>query len=198
MAKGKSAAQDVSGPEGSPAAAATMPAPVKKTHAAEFRRVRLKGEWILMPDGERSVCMRVVRPDHLLRLGNIPEPLAELAISVLYGRLTNEQWAQFFELGERVETALEYAESLRVVCTAALIYPRIVDDPQAEDEIHIDDLDITERRWIFDLAFLEATRLSSFRRQQETNVQPVAGLAGDAGAAEPAAGDQEQAGGLLV
>jgi hypothetical protein len=88
-------------------------------------------------------------------------------IGILYGQLSSEQYAQFFTLGERKDQVLDLLESLRIVCTAALIDPKIVDEPLADNEITIDDLEDTEQRYIFDLALLEATALSRFREQQE-------------------------------
>jgi hypothetical protein len=143
------------------------------TPATEFRKVREQGEKITVRSTGRIVQMRVVKPSHLLKLGKIPDLLAELVIQIMYGKITEEQYQQFFALPERKEHAADLAESLRVVCTAALVYPRIVDDPQADDEIHIDDLDDSEQRFIFDLALLEASQLSRFRQGQERHVETV-------------------------
>lgn len=144
------------------------------TPASEFRRVREQGEIVTIRSTGRVVRMRVVKPSALLKLGDIPDPLAELVMRIMFGQITNEEYAEFFALQERKERAVELAESLRVVCTAALIEPRIVDDPQADDEIHIDDLEDAEQRFIFDLALLEATGLSRFRARQAQDVEPVA------------------------
>lgn len=143
------------------------------TPAAEFRRVREQGEKITLKPTGRIVRMRTVKPAYLLRLGKIPDPLAELVIRILHGQITDAQYRAFFDLSERKEHALELTESLRVVCTAALVSPRVVDEPQADDEIYIDDLEDAEQRYIFDLALLEATALSRFRLQQESHVEPV-------------------------
>ncbi len=144
------------------------------TPASEFRRGREQGETVTIPSTGRVVRMRVVKPSHLLRLGKIPETLTELVIRILYGQLTAAQYREFFSVGERAEHALDLTESLRVVCTAALLEPRIVDAAQADDEIHIDDLEDGEQRFVFDLALIEASALTRFRRQQETDVEPVA------------------------
>ena len=157
------------------------------TPASEFRRVREQGEKITLRPTGRIVRMRIVKPSHLLKLGKIPDSLSELVMQILYGKITDEQYKQFFELTDRKEHAVEMAESLRVVCTAALLSPRIVDEPQADDEIHIDDLEDSEQRFIFDLALLEASSLSRFRQRQTANVEPVAEGAGDAQQAEPVA-----------
>lgn len=156
------------------------------TPASEFRRAREQGEKITLPTG-RIVLMRTVKPSLLLKLGKIPDFLSELVIQILYGKITNEQYQAHFAPNERKEHAIEMAESLRVVCMGALIYPRVVEDPQADDEIHIDDLQDNEQRFIFDLALLEASDLSRFRERQEANVEPVSQGEGTEYEAEPVA-----------
>lgn len=136
--------------------------------------MREQGEIITIPKTGRVVQLRAVKPAALLRLGKIPDPLSELVIRILYGQLTDEEYERFFNLPERMEQALDMAESLRVVCTAALVYPRIVDEPQADDEIQIDDLDDAEQRYLFELAFLEASDLTSFRERQTRRLESVA------------------------
>lgn len=150
------------------------------TPAAEFRRVREQGERITIRTTGRVVRMRVVKPAYLLRLGKIPDPLAELVMGILYGTLKAGDWQKFFALPERLEQTLDMLESLRIVCTAALVHPRIVDEPSAADEMHIDDLEDGEQRYIFDLAFREATGLSRFRAQQESGLDAVEQVENDA------------------
>lgn len=164
---------------------ADEPEQTQETPAAEFRRVREQGERITIRSTGRVVRMRVVKPAALLRLGKIPNPLSELVMSILHGTLKREDWQKFFALPERIEQELEMLESLRVVCTAALVYPHVVDEPQSDDEIHIDDLEDGEQRFIFDLALMEATALSRFRLQQEAGVEPVGDSTGDEQPTEP-------------
>ncbi len=143
------------------------------TPAAEFRRARELGEVITLAPTGRVVRMRTVKPAALLRLGTIPDVLANLVIKLLYGQITEAEYHEFFSLAERAEHAVEMADSLRIVCTAALMEPKIVESPQGDDEISIDDLEDSEQRIIFDLAMLEASALSRFRRRQEELVEPV-------------------------
>jgi len=159
------------------------------TPASEFRRVREQGELVTLPITGRTVRIRTVKPAALLRLGKIPDPLSELAMRVMFGPMSQKEYNKFFGPQERREHALEVTESLRIVCTAALIEPRIVDNPQADDEISIDDLEDVEQRFIFDLALLTAYELSRFRHQQTAGLEPVAAGESDAPEAERASGD---------
>jgi hypothetical protein len=163
--------------------------PKTVTPASEFRRGREAGEIITLAPTGRVVRMRTVKPAHLLRLGTIPDVLTELVIKVLYGKITDAEYREFFTLQERKEAVIDLAESLRVVCTAALLEPRIVENPQADDEISIDDLEDSEQRIIFDLAMLEASSLSRFRQRQEELMEPVDDGESHELAAEPASAD---------
>lgn len=140
---------------------------------AALRAVREQGVLQELPSGI-VVRMRPVKPAHLLRLGKIPDVLTPLVLKVLYGQAQQRDFNDFLSLREQRDEALAVVESVRVVCTAALVEPRIVDDPQADDEIHIDDLDAADQAWIFNLAFLEAKELRSFRRGQAPDVEPMA------------------------
>lgn len=145
------------------------------TPAAEFRSAREEGALVELRPG-RVVRMRNVTPSRLLRLGSIPDPLSALVVRVLYAdspQASNAAINDFFGLAEKVDTAREYVESLRVICTAALLEPRIVDNPQADDEIAIDDLSDYEQGLIANLAFLEVDALRAFRSQPAADVETL-------------------------
>lgn len=145
------------------------------TPAAEFRTHRQEGEVITLPPTGRVVRMKAVKPAELLALGDIPEPLADLVISFLYGSLTEEQYADFFSPKEKIEQALDLIQSLEIVARCAVLEPVIVADASADPSvIEIADLEDSELRYIFDLAMMGASHLTDFRREQEAPVEPVA------------------------
>lgn len=161
------------------------------TPAAEFRRVRVEGEAITHPVTGRTVIMRNVQPEDLLTHPDIPEVLQTLAIKVLYGTLGQKEYDEFWETPEQVEKALDYAKSHKAVLQVALIYPRIVDEPQSDDEILITDLTRGERRFFFDYALLEATALTDFRERQTGDVGALEADENAAPATEQAASGEE-------
>ena len=95
---------------------------------------------VTLPSG-RVVRIRPAKPRALLALGQLPDELAELAVAMVYGQLTREQWIALFTLPDRIDQARARLETLRALCTAALVYPRLVEHPQADDEMHFDDLE---------------------------------------------------------
>lgn len=144
------------------------------TSGTEWRKNREQGELIQLPFCGRFVRLRTVRPDTLVRLGKIPNVLTTLVLNMIYDRGEEDQFEKFLTNVESREEALEMLESLRVVCTASMVSPKIVDNPQADDEISIDDLDLGDRSYIFRLAFVPAEALSTFRYKPPSDVAVVA------------------------
>jgi hypothetical protein len=149
------------------------------TSGSEWRRNREEGELIQLPYSGKMIRMRTVRPDMLLRLGKIPNPLAAMMVDMIYGNVTGAKIDDFLSPQERAESAMEMIESLRVVCTAALISPKIVEYPQSEDEISIDDIELTDRSYIFRLVFVSAEALTNFRYEPPSDVEVMANGAGN-------------------
>lgn len=131
------------------------------------------------------VRMRPVQPDTLLRSGRVPDLLTPLVIKSLYESVREELDAFVFEPRKQTEETLQMIESVNVVVEAALVYPRVVAKPTADDEIAIDELSLSDRMWIFRLAFMPAELLSRFRYEPPRDVEAVADEQGDAQQAEP-------------
>jgi len=148
------------------------------TSGSEWRRNREEGELIQLPYSGKLVRLRTVRPDMLLRLGKIPNPLSALMVDIIYGTTEDDRLDRFLDTQEGVEAALDMLESLRVVCTAAFIQPRIVDDPVGDDEISIDDLELSDRSYIFRLSFIPAEALKTFRYKPPSDVEVMENGAG--------------------
>ncbi len=149
------------------------------TSAAEFRSMREQGVLQTIPPAGRVVRLRTVTPDRLLRLGKLPDILTKLVIKMFYEGVSPSEFNKFLEQREIIEEILEQVESLRVVCTAGLLEPRIVDNPQGADEISIDDLSMAERGWIFRLVLQEAEFLATFRHGQTPDVEAVPDVQND-------------------
>ena len=149
------------------------------TSGSVWRRNREEGEIIQLPYSGKIVRMRTVRPDQLLRLGRIPDPLTKLVVDMIYGTIATENIDSFLDVQASVEEALEMLESLRVVCTAGLIDPKVVDNPVEDNEISIDDIELADRGYIFRLVFVPADALSTFRYESPTDVEVISNGAAD-------------------
>lgn len=153
----------------------TLPA----TSGAQWRKNREEGELVQLPYSGNIVRIRTVRPDSLLRLGKIPQVLSAFVLDLIYDRGDDNQFENFLTTPEDQAEAIAMLESLRIVCTAGLIYPKIVEDPVADDEISIDDMDLGDRSFIFRLVFAPAEALQRFRPGSVSDVAVVANGVGD-------------------
>ena len=146
---------------------------------AQWRKNREQGELIQLPYSGHIVRLRSVKPDMLLKLGKIPNVLTNLVVDMIYDQGADNKFEVFLHPKERAEEAMEMLESLRVVCTAGLVEPRIVDNPQADDEISIEDIELSDRGYIFRLVFAPADALSRFRYQPPSDVVVMENGAGE-------------------
>jgi hypothetical protein len=103
----------------------------------------------------------------MITSGELPDLLTPLAAKTLYGEIQND------ELSSAADLATNMAKLLSVVCKASFVSPRIVDDPQADDEISLEDVDFGDKMTVFNLAIAGAEALRSFRRRQAPDVGVV-------------------------
>jgi hypothetical protein len=146
---------------------------------SEWRKKRERGELIQLPYSGYIVRIRTVRPDELLKLGKIPQVLTTLLLEEIYGKGEEDKYEKFLTDSETPEEAMAMLESLRVVCMAGLVEPKVVENPAADNEITIDDIDLADRAYIFRLVFAPSEALSRFRYEPPSNVDVVADGATD-------------------
>jgi hypothetical protein len=143
------------------------------TSGSQWRKNREEGELIQLPYSGYLVRIRTVRPDALLRLGKIPQVLTTLMLDLIYDRGEDDQFEKFLTTPEDQQEAINMLDSLKIVCTAGLISPKIVDEPVGDDEITIEDMDLGDRSFIFRLVFAPAEALSRFRPGSPADVDVV-------------------------
>lgn len=99
-----------------------------------------------------EVQMWPVRIEKLLAAGNVPDILTPIMLKGLYENI-NDDLTEFVtkQRDEKAET-LEMICAVNAVCEASLVDPSLVDY-----------LDLTDRFWLFKLAFQPAEVLSTFR-----------------------------------
>ncbi len=136
------------------------------TSGALWRKPREEGVPVALPSGHVAL-IRPVALDVLLRSGKIPDLLSPLAAKSLWQDTT------FEELGQAADLAQGMADLVNLVCQAAFLSPRIVEAPQAEDEIALDDVTFGDKMLVFQAATAGARALERFRPGQSTDVAPV-------------------------
>ena len=144
----------------------------KPVTGKDWRKLREEGFMYLLPSAEIWVRLRPVALDVLMLAGKVPDTLTPLAASVLWEpRLYTSDEAK--ALLEKIEAIRERVELINIVCRAGMAEPRIVDDPQYDDEISPDDLDFVDKFTIYQLVTQPAGWLHRFRAEQTPDVELV-------------------------
>lgn len=137
-----------------------------------MRKPREEGFALIFPSGNRY-RVRFPTAAELLRRGNLPNPLMRFVVDAYYGGVTQAKFDAFLAAQERAEAAAEMDASVKVICEAMFMEPRVVDAPQADDEVSIDDIPPEDQNWALQLAFMRAQLLAPFRDEQAADVESV-------------------------
>lgn len=124
------------------------------------RAIRTEGLPLELPSG-LTVYVRNTTLAAVLTADGVPDSLTPIVAKLLSGGVEDIE-----------KTGLEkilLADSVmsETVCRLTIISPRIVKNPQADDEIAIEDLDSEDRRVLRGLVELPARRLDSFCQEQK-------------------------------
>lgn len=149
--------------------------PLQPTSGRAMREMREQGMVLPFPSGN-YYRVRSVGAARLLRRGKLPNVLLPFVTDAIYNGMDEDKLDKFRTLQEKQESALEFLESLRIVCEEMFMEPRIVADPQADDEIAIDDLVIIDQWIAFERAFGVVRAYMPFRAEPEPDVAVVAKL----------------------
>lgn len=143
------------------------------TQGKAMRQMREKGIELQFPSGN-VYRVRVPGAAGLLKRGNLPNTLVSYCVDLLYmGDPEGKKYEAFIAPSDKEERAQEVLASYEAVCKEMFLEPRVVDKPEVDDEISVDDLSIGDRNWAFWLAFLEVDALKSFRKPEEPDVVSV-------------------------
>jgi hypothetical protein len=124
-----------------------------------WRKSREEGYVISLPSGN-SAKLRPISLDLLVMHGKIPDMLTPIAAKSLWVETSTE------EIGRERDLSAKYIELINLIVPLAMIDPKVVESPQADDEISLEDLDFMDKLAIFNLVTQPADMLRSFRDQQ--------------------------------
>lgn len=154
------------------AAKPTTPAQLLATSGVALRSLREKGVVLTFPSGNNyRVCLPGA--DGMLGRGNMPNPLLSFVVDAFYNGPSQAKWDAFLSPKDKEEDALALLASLKVVCEAMFMEPRVVDEPSAPDECSIDDVPMADRIWAFRLLFAPVNEVQPFRSESQTHVASV-------------------------
>ena len=138
----------------------------KPTSASEWRKAREVGEVVQLMSG-KWIRLRPVSLDRLIMSGKLPDLLTPVAARTLWIETDLET------IGEQAELARSYTELVNTIVPLAVMEPKIVENPQEDDEISLDDIEFRDKVAIFQLATQGAEMLKSFREGQISALENI-------------------------
>jgi hypothetical protein len=153
------------------------------TTGSEWRKAREEGYIVRLPSSGNHARLRPVALDVLIMSGKIPDILTPAAARTLWDS------PSVGSIAERAEIDREFIEMINIVVPAAMMEPRIVDNPQAEDEISLADLDFGDKVAIYQLAIQPAEVLRRFRDGQAADLASVSDSDQDGDQTQPVGKD---------
>lgn len=131
------------------------------------------------PDEPHIAALRSVDMGMVLELGRLPDSLTSLVAKAI---VTGEQNLNLRDQENSAELLLELANA---ICRVSFVNPRIVENPQADDEISLLDVSLEDRMFVLRLFQKPARILESFRVQPQSDVEPVRSGESDESESEP-------------
>lgn len=131
------------------------------TLGKEWRKNREEGVLIQFPSGKWA-RIRAIDPSAFLMRGQFPDTLNTVVEAVLIGKT---EGGHIYNL-ESLKGFREYYDFLEFYARHCFISPRIVDNPQAEDEISMDDLETGDKEFLVQVVFIPASDLEIFSARQ--------------------------------
>lgn len=136
------------------------------TPGSAWRRPREQGEIVTLPSGNVA-RVRPVAVDALLAAGRIPDLLSGVAAKTLW---TETDTAT---IAEQAETAKHFADLINLIVPLVMLEPRVVDNPEGDEQIALDDIEFSDKIAIFQLATGGSTVLRQFRLDQEKRLAAI-------------------------
>jgi len=151
---------------------------ISATPASAWRRQAVEGEWYKLPGSGNIVCL--VRPGLQAMIGiagKVPNPISRNVLNFLAvtSRLIDRANASE---DERMQAWIEDQRTNIELAKLCFVHPRIVDDPQGDDQIAGEWLSDYDLSWVV-YSFLEgsAERVAAFRIAASTGDDGSVGTA---------------------
>jgi hypothetical protein len=131
------------------------------TIAQKIAVMRERGWEQVIPATGRTIRLRAVEPDAVLREGDCPDILTPILLKSIYSDVSDAELRTFLEKPlEQAQDALKYVEMLNLMAGKAVA-----------DDTPLDVLTLTEKKWIFRLCLGGAELLVRFRYQPQRDVE---------------------------
>lgn len=135
----------------------------KVTTGTEWRRAREQGEIVKLPS-DKVVRLRPLSLLGLIKRGRIPDPLAALINEMIGGEK---------KVAADLNTFQSFGDLLDLVCVIAFVEPKIVENPEADDEISVEDVHFDDQLFVFNRVQSEVNLTVPFRPESDGDVEGV-------------------------
>lgn len=147
------------------------------TSGAEWRKPWEEGVVVRLPSGNVA-RLRDVTLELMVLRGGIPDGMTPIVSKIFEGKANELPGFQ------TVDEMRDYIELRDNICRVAFVNPRIVDEPTADDEIHIDALDQQDKWFVYGLLNAPVRELERFRDEQKRAVDALVSTEGHGEASE--------------
>lgn len=131
------------------------------TTASEWRERRKKGIELQLPQYGDVVAIRPMDVQFFVQSGRIPDYLSATVQKLIKGEA-----ARVATPDEEQQKTEEWMTWLNDLMKWAFISPKVVDNPQGEDEIAVDEIEYADKLFIYRQFGQPAELLRSFRKRQ--------------------------------
>jgi hypothetical protein len=131
------------------------------TSGKDWRAAREQGISVTFRSGN-TARIRPVGLDLLVKTGRVPNVLEPMVVQLIEtGRADTPASAS-------LEDESAWFDFLNCLCELAFVQPRVVAEPQTEDEIGVWDISLSDKMQLWEVLGTPARMLASHFRQQET------------------------------
>lgn len=155
------------------------------TSGKQWRKAREEGVEIRLPSG-MTVALRPIEVDLFMRVGHIPDALAPTVNRLING----ERLAFEVPALESLEQSKDWLLFLEELVTFAFVTPKVVNAPQGDDEISVEDVTYSDKLFVYRFFSYPAQVLEKFREEQSRHVAPLQFAADHGTAPIKGAGDK--------
>lgn len=142
------------------------------TSAVEWRKPREEGFLVRLPSG-KTCRLRPIAMDNMVISGLFPDFMAPIIQEAISGKHSELDITAIMEKVGIVDAIKQEQEMKRILCKSAFVYPRIVDEPKADDEIAFEDVEIGDAEFVIRLVQRPVNELATFSAKQAVDVESV-------------------------
>ncbi len=121
--------------------------------------------------------IRSVQPDVFFRAGKIPDALTPVVVQMFEGMPDELEMTSVADLKP-------YTDLVNVLCQSIMVEPKLVEKPEADDEIGFDHLEWPDKQLLLTVIGRSTKDIELFRDQQKDDVENVDTGKGDGAAAK--------------